>query len=909
MAEQELVTVNVDGQAIQVPKGVMLVEAAKVVDVDIPVFCYHPKMTPVGMCRMCLVEIGAPGKNKDGTPELDEQGNAVIRWQPKLTTACTTPAAEGTHIRTANTRVADAWRGTLEFLLTSHPLDCPVCQKGGECPLQDLTFAYGPDLSRFYKRNKYHFEKPIPLGDLVWLDQERCVYCSRCIRFQEEIAGDPVLKFADRNRGQEIVTYSDPPFDSYYSGNVTDVCPVGALLSADYHHKPRPWELTNVPSVCNLCPVGCNTVLGTRSDEIQRIMPRQNEWVNEMWLCDKGRFGHHHIRAEDRLTTPLIKDMASGEFRPATWNEALTLVANRFAEVLATEGPGVVGGIAGDRTGNEDLYLFARFMREVIGTSNIDHRLRWPTNTGIEEAVYNVGLTSNSSLGNLGKNSVILTIGADLEEEQPVAYLRVRGAARLGAQLVVVQSRSTKEMMDATQTLLVKPGSEAHLAAALLRGVLAGGSADFGKLGGAEELTSAVNGLDSADLATETGLEQATLDGIVSAITGAEQLVIMVGREGLANAGANAPVLVDALVALLVATGKAGQPDSGLVALWPHNNSQGAVDMGVLPHLAAGYEPVASPGATMDEMLNGAAPLRAAYVMASDPVRDYPSSRPILQQTFLVVQDLFLTETALMADVVLPASAYAEREGTFTNMERRVQRFQAGLEPIGQSLPDWKIISLLAEQFNAEWPEYFVAADVAQEIAKKVKIYKGLTYDKLRGEGVGWTTTAGGHHIYNGTSLLNTWSGVQWEAGAEAKKPKFDLRWHELGPVRPLGGAQFRLVGQRKLNDNGTLIRRSHILDPRRARPFVKMNPLDAGAIGANAGDMVTVTAKGTDVTAPLLLDARLQPGMVVIPLNVDGAEWNALLDGGSTTSTATVAKAPLVAADSIAQRIIETRP
>src|SRR5918998_1334245 len=183
MAEQELVTVNVDGQEIKVPKGVMLVEAAKVVDVNIPVFCYHPKMTPVGMCRMCLVEIGAPGKNKDGTPELDEQGNAVIRWQPKLTTACTTPATEGTFLRTANTRVADSWRGTLEFLLTSHPLDCPVCQKGGECPLQDLTFAFGPDLSRFYKRNKYHFQKPVPLGELIWLDQERCIYCSRCIRF------------------------------------------------------------------------------------------------------------------------------------------------------------------------------------------------------------------------------------------------------------------------------------------------------------------------------------------------------------------------------------------------------------------------------------------------------------------------------------------------------------------------------------------------------------------------------------------------------------------------------------------------------------------------------------------------------------------------------------------------------
>ncbi|MDQ4076176.1 MAG: NADH-quinone oxidoreductase subunit NuoG [Chloroflexota bacterium] len=883
--EQELVTIYVDGQEVKAPKGVMLVEAAKVVDVNIPVFCYHPKIEPVGMCRMCLVEIGNPSKNKEGELELDEEGNPVIKWMPKLVTACTTPISEGMHVKTNTTRVADAWRGTLEFLLTSHPLDCPVCDKGGECPLQDLTFAYGPDLSRFYKRNKYQFVKPIPLGELIWLDRERCIYCARCIRFQEEIADDPVLMFADRNRGQEIVTYSDPPFDSYFSGNTTDVCPVGALTTEDFRFRARPWELTNVPSIDIYDCVGSNIVLGTRSNDIKRIMPRQNEWVNELWISDKTRFGHHFVRAEDRLATPLIKE--NGEFRPATWKEALRLIADRLAEVMASRGSDAIGAIAGDRAGNEDLYLFAKFIREVIGTNNIDFRLHWPTNTGIEEAIRSVGLTSGSNLGEVGSGTVILTFGADLEEEQPVLYLRVRGATKQGAKLYVVQSRTTKEMGDATESLIVKPGSEAHLAAALLKAVMSKGEPDFGKLGGADELQAGVDALDAEELATQTGMEAETIDSLAEVITGAESLIVMVGREAVLNAGDNASALVDALAALLVATGKAGEENSGLVALWPHNNSQGAADMGALPHFAAGYDKVDSPGATMDEMLSGKAGLRAAYVLASDPAQERPDSIEVLQNLdFLVVHELFMTKTAELADVVLPAAAFAERDGTFTNFARRVQRYEKGVEPVGEALPDWKIITYLAALFDAEWPDYFTAHDVAQEIAKKVKPYKGMTYEKLRGEAVGWTTTAAGHHIYSGTSIMNSWYGQQWSTESESRRPKFDLHWHDLQPVRSVEDGQFNLILQRKLYDDGTMIRRSHLLDQRRAEPFVKLSPIDAGSIEAVEGDMVVVTSDAGQVTVPLRVDPTLQPGVAVVPVGVDGLSVGTLATKGISVAS-----------------------
>jgi NADH-quinone oxidoreductase subunit G len=873
MADEQ-VTITVDGQSVQVPKGALLVEAAKAVSTEIPVFCYHPKLDPVGMCRMCLVETGMPGKNKDGTPELDAHGNPVIRFMPKLVTACTTPVADGMHVRTATPRIEDAWRGTLEFLLTSHPLDCPVCDKGGECPLQDLTFAYGPDLSRFYKRNKYHFEKPIPLGDLIWLDRERCIYCARCVRFQDEIAGDPVLKFADRNRGQEIVTFSDPPFDSYFSGNTSDICPVGALTTEDFRFKARVWELSNVPSVDVYDSVGSNLVLGTRSGSVKRVMPRENEWVNEIWLSDKSRFGHHFIGSVERLTTPLIKE--NGSFRPATWDEALTKIANRLAQTMATNGEESIGGIAGDRLGNEDLYLFGRLMREVVGTNNLDFRLHFPANTGIENAIRNVGLASTSNLSSLRDKAAVLVVGGDLEEEQPALYLRLRRATRAGTKLMVAQSRTTKEIKDAHSVLRVRPGTEAHLATALLKAVIAGGQADFGKLGGVEALTQGLDDLSLDDLCNACGVDKNVIEATAGTLTGAESLMVLVGREGLENAGGNARALVDALAALVVASGKAGKANSGLAALWAHNNSQGAADMGILPDYAAGYEAVATPGASIDEMLDGRANLKAAYIVGSNPVVERPSSRTVLENLdFLVVQELFMTETAQLADVVLPAASFAERDGSFTNFERRVQRYLKALDPVGDALPDWEIFNRLAHKFEGEWGTYYTAHDVNAEIAKKVKLHKGFTYDKLRGAPVGWATTAGGHHIFTGTSVKNTWYGLVWESEAESRRPKFDLRWSGLNEAETANG--FRLIRRRVQYDNGTLIRHSHLLDGRRAGATVSLNPADAERLGVQSGDAVELEGNGTRAMGAVEIDNRLYEGTVAAPVQIAGFDVAAL--------------------------------
>jgi ferredoxin len=296
--------------------------------IDIPVFCYHPKMEPVGMCRMCLVEVGRPMMDRTtGRAVLDDDGQPKLQFGPKLETACTTPISDGMMVLTKSEKALAGQKSTVEFLLTSHPLDCPVCDKGGECPLQNLTMAHGPGESRSSFDEKMRLEKNVPLSELIYLDEERCIQCGRCVRFQDEIAGDPVLSFDERGRSMRIVSLSEPGFDSVFSGNTTDICPVGALTTADFRFGARPWELTSSASICGQCPVGCNITFNTRREAgsdgrivVKRVMPRQNEEVNEIWICDKGRFAYHYGESQERLSKPLVRK--DGKLARSSWMPA-----------------------------------------------------------------------------------------------------------------------------------------------------------------------------------------------------------------------------------------------------------------------------------------------------------------------------------------------------------------------------------------------------------------------------------------------------------------------------------------------------------------------------------------------------------------------------------------------------------
>ena len=404
------VTLTIDGQSVTVPEGTLIVDAAKNIGIDIPVFCYHPKMEPVGMCRMCLVDIGRPVFDRQTREQVfEEDGTPKIQFGPKLETACTVPVSEGMVVVGMSEKVKQSRKDIIELLLTSHPLDCPICDKGGECPLQNLTMAHGSSESSFLFDEKQKADKHVPLGDLIFLDRERCIQCARCIRFQEEIAGDAVLEFYQRGRRTDIVTFSDPGFDSYWSGNTTDICPVGALTTADFRFGARAWELQQAASICSHCPVGCNLTVNTRREAksgggiaIKRIMPRQNEWVNELWICDKGRFAHHFTDSKERLTQPL--DWRDGKLIPETWEASLDFLAHRLENIQ----DGLLTIVSG-RLPNEDLYNLKQL------TEGLGGKIGLYTHMAGGDLVAKLGLGEGSNLANLGSGDSIVVIASDLE--------------------------------------------------------------------------------------------------------------------------------------------------------------------------------------------------------------------------------------------------------------------------------------------------------------------------------------------------------------------------------------------------------------------------------------------------------------------------------------------------------------
>ena len=828
----DMVSLTIDGVEISVPKGTLVVDAAKKIDIEIPVFCYHPKLDPVGMCRMCLVEIGMPVIDRaTGEKVLNADGSVKLNFGKGLQTGCTVAVGPGMVVRTQTPTVKHAREDILEFLLTSHPLDCPVCDKGGECPLQELTMAYGHDEARIDFRDKIKLDKRVPLGELIVLDRERCIQCARCTRFQDEIVDDPVIHFHNRGRRLEIVTFSKPGFDSIWSGNTTDICPVGALTSADFRFGARPWELTPVASICTHCPVGCNITMSTRREAasggrnvIKRIMPRQNEAVNEIWTCDKGRFVHHFADAPDRLRTPLVR--RDGRLEPVSWGDALDYVAGKLQQHKNS-----AAGITGERLSNEDYFLFQRLFRQGLGNGNIDLAQRRMAGGDI---VAQVGLARGSNLKDLKKGDAILVVAADLHEEAPVWWLRVKQAVDRGATLVVLNARPTRLDKFASHLLHYAPG---------------------GALPAARELL-ATAGADTATAA------EGSPAAVSAALMNADNLVIFYGAEGLTYDETDD--LARTLGNLLLtesgdAAAHAGRVNSGLIPVWPHANTQGAWDMGIHPSFGPGYAPAAATGHDAAGIYAGAADGRvsALYVMGADPVGDgLMDGRG--QLSFLVVQELFLTETALLADVVLPAQSWAEREGTFTNGERHVQRYYPAIPVVGEARPDWQILAQLSERVGMGKPS-FAASLLFKEIARSVPQYQGMDYRTLAHVEPQWPIVGGENFYYGGTAFENRQGlGQQWSATADTGTvERFDL------PVEAPQGILadgFRVLRVPALYTPGTLINHTSLLEKRMARPTLCLNPLDA--VNFIDGEPLMVQVGGDNYEVEAAVDESVPTGL-----------------------------------------------
>jgi NADH-quinone oxidoreductase subunit G len=853
----DTITLKIDDRELTAPVGTLIVDAAKQAGITIPVFCYHPLLSSVGMCRMCLVEVGTPVLDR-GTGELqrDDDGQPVIRWFPTLQTACTMPVSEGMVVRTQTDQVTRARKDIIEFLLTSHPLDCPICDKGGECPLQNQTMAYGVGSSRFDYDDKQRLDKQIPLGELIFLDRERCIQCGRCVRFQDEIAGDPVLSFANRGRRLEIITFSDPPFDSYFGGNTTDICPVGALTTADFRFGARPWELQRGATLCNHCPVGCNITLDTRVEGssgdwiIKRVMPRQNQYVNDIWICDKGRYGHHHARDSSRLTMPLVRK--NGELAEATWEEALDLICRHIQRMPSEQ----IAGVAGDRLANEDLFAFQNLMRDVIGTPHIDayHRAAGA------DLVATYGIGADSDWRELGADSLILVVAGDVEEQAPIWYLQVKAATQRGARLVVINGRETKLDRYAHTRLRIRYGSAPHLLAGLANLVLTDDSA----INGITQLRENLSRFDPATTSRLTGVSSEDLQNVADALNHSENAILVFGREGLSDSGAAA--LVQTAANLLIATGHVGRARNGLLPLWPHNNTQGTVDMGVRPNAGPGYQQILEHGWDYESMLSAAAhgSVRLMWFAGADPAGDDPDIGETLDALdFLVVQELFLTPTARRADVVLPALSFAERDGTYTSGDRRVQLFNRALPPLGEGRPDWAIFADVSRRLGKDWG-YKSTAHVLRKINSAVPLYAQMTADALRASGEQWPPVGPDSLYFAGTVYQNDAGfGLRWPAASEAPDAQLAFDWVEL-PALP--DADLYAVPVRWLYNAGTLLRCSSVLAKRQRGALAQFNPDDAQRLALEAGAAVDASVAGRTFELIANVSDAVPKGVVLIP-------------------------------------------
>jgi len=795
------VTLTIDGQAITVPEGTLVVDAARMAGIDIPVFCYHPKMEPVGMCRMCLVEIGRPLIDRNtGQAILDEKGDPKLQFMPKLETACTNPVSEGMVVLTSSEKARAGQKSTIEFLLTSHPLDCPICDKGGECPLQNLTMAYGPGKGRFLYDEKMHLAKNVPLGPLIYLDQERCIQCARCVRFQDEIVGDAVLGFGERGRAMQIISLSEPPFDSVFSGNTTDICPVGALTTADFRFGARPWELSASASICAQCSVGCNITFNTRRAAraggrvvIKRVMPRQNEEVNEIWICDKGRFAYHYTESRKRLTRPLMRK--DGKLGRASWEAATRLAAEAFAQAKKNF---VV--LASGRLSNEDLFNLKALADHLGGRAVLYSDMGGGDLTAL------VGVGPGTDFGQMGRGTAIVVVASDLYEEAPIWYLRLKQAAERGATLIVANPRPTRLERFASFVVRYAYGDEVKTIQSLTK---------KGKIGDALQ---------------------------------ARNLVVLFGSEGLGLEGSTA--LATACARLLHESGHVGRPNNGLIGVWPRVNDQGAWELGFRPaeNLAA--------------LLRG----KAVYVVAADPAGDDPRLAKALQAArFVAVQDLFATETAKLANVVFPAQAYTEREGTFVSGERRVQRFYAAVPPLGESRPDFAIASQVGKQMGIIL-EGTSAPVVFEILSADHPSFAGLTYAALAEVRPQWPIVDRRDLYYGGTTYENTQGMGKHLSNAAQRGEALHLpRFPRRAARRPTARGLLA-VPVTKLYDRGVTVSSAELLKPKISETFVALPPSAAERLGIEDGARVKLRLNGVSRAVRVKVDEAVASGVVLVP-------------------------------------------
>ena len=811
--QENIIQLTIDGREVRAPEGMMLVDAAKEGDVEIPYFCYHAKLgAPVGACRMCLVE---------------------IEGIPKLQTSCSTPVKDGMVVHTQTERVHHAQNAIVEFLLVNHPLDCPVCDKGGECPLQDITFGWGLGRSRFIEP-KRHFEKPLALSPLIAIDRERCILCYRCVRFSQEISEDYQLIFTERGAHTFVGTFDGHPYVAPFSGNIIELCPVGALTSQPYRFRARPWDIENATGICTLCPSQCNVEFTVRDEKVMRVLAREpkHEGVDDGWLCDKGRFAYQAIHVDERITQPMVRD--GGSLRPVSWDRALDVAAG-----LARH-QGAVGTLVGGQATNEEGFLIARLMREGLRSSDVDSRDGERLSPDLMRALAAPSL--QATVVDLEFAHTILMVGCEPIDDAPIFDLRIRkGVRRRGVKLAIATSRPSTLDPNARLSVRFPPRGEAEFLAAL----------DVALAGGSDP---------GADSDSDVGRVAELLRD------GGEDIVILWGERSLSE---------EALGTLLSIADRLrldGRDGAGLLEIPAGANGRGLREAGAVPGTGPGYRDVAASEVTMPGR-GGAGIARAVvdgeitalWLFQTDPIRDR-SDRALWEQALhraglVVAHASVLTEgLAEHANVIFPAESHAEKEGTVVHPDGRLQRLRTAIAHPGSVRAGWSVIAEIARRAGLDTGVLTSPMAFAQ-LVQAVPFYRGITLEAIAGRGVRWP---------------------ELEVASELPAPTSDVARPATAGKPASNGAPSN--GALRLGTYRSIwaapeVEISPALKFTVARQQVELSPEDARRLGIGNGDAIDVAQNGTRLRGSAHVRSGVPAGTVFLADGIADESANALTE------------------------------
>ena len=874
MSEQ--VSLKIDDVDVTVPAGTTILHAAASVGIEIPHLCYDPvwKLPPSSSCRMCVVEI--------------EGARA-------LAASCSHPVSNGMVIHTNTDTVRDARRVVIDLLLSAHPHDCMTCDGAGACTLQKYAYELGVRQSEFAEEPVA--PQPLEDGPAIGYDHSKCILCARCVAVCQDVHAAGAIDFYGRGFDTRVAL---PPGQLRRQstctecGNCIDVCPTGAMYHTGAVGAGRTWELKQVPTICPYCGCGCTLIMSIRNNRIVKITSRPDVGVNGGLLCVKGRFGVDFVGHSERLTEPMVRK--DGKLVPATWDEALDLVASRLGEIKKQSGPGVIAGLASAKCTNEENYVMQKFVRAVIGTNNVDHCARLchaSTVAGLAKSFGSGAMTN--SMEDFDKTDCIFVIGSNTTECHPIIGSAIKRAVlQRGVPMVVADPRSIELTELSTIHMRHTGGTDVALINAMMRVILDEGLADekfiAERTEGIEELKKAVEPYtpELGQKITSVPAQDIVNAARIYAKAQAASIVYSMGITQHTTGTDN--VLTLANLAML--TGNVGKPGAGVNPLRGQNNVQGACDMAALPNVYPGYQKVDDPqaqakfekawgatlstdvGLTVVEVLNAAAAgdVKAVYIMGENPMLSDPDQTHVEEALknldFLVVQDIFLTETAQLADVVLPAVSFAEKDGTFTNTERRVQRLYKGVDAPGQARLDWEIVCDVARRMGYQmW--YDCESSIQDEIASLTPSYGGITYDRLEGASLQWPCPDSQHpgtpylHKDKFTRGLGKFHAVKFIEAAELPDDEYPIM---LSTGRIL--EHFH---------TGTMSRRSDVLDDLVPTGVIEMHTDDAERLGIADGATVQVTSRRGRIEVAAQVAERVAPGAAFMAFHYSESPVNRL--------------------------------